>query len=310
MPFPIWCATCPKPTVIGQGVRFNAAKTKVGNYHSTPIWSFRFRHAACGGAIEMRTDPQNTAYVVTEGATKRDTGEDKARDGDQVIMTDAEREALRQNAFASLERTIEDREQLKQASARIDGLQDLSQRQWDDPYTQNQKLRKAFRVGRKEREREAAVAEDIQDRLGFGFDLLPASADDATRASLIDFGSAHDDETTGPHNDMALAKPLFGVSASTAIPSGKKKVPVLKAEKRATQSKASLVSAIMGNTRVVQDPFLNKGGKVLDTKLQDHIPGVKRKRDTARETDGEKPPEKVLARAPAATIGLVNYDSD
>ncbi|KAJ8110402.1 hypothetical protein ONZ43_g5877 [Nemania bipapillata] len=59
MPFGVWCETCPKPTIIGQGVRFNAEKKKVGAYYSTPIWSFRMRHADCGGVIEIRTDPAN-----------------------------------------------------------------------------------------------------------------------------------------------------------------------------------------------------------------------------------------------------------
>ena len=28
MPYPIWCTHCPKPAIIGQGVRFNAEKKK------------------------------------------------------------------------------------------------------------------------------------------------------------------------------------------------------------------------------------------------------------------------------------------
>jgi coiled-coil domain-containing protein 130 len=116
MPFPIWCAHCPKPTIISQGVRFNAEKKRVGNYFSTPVWSFRFRHVECGGWIEMRTDPKNTAYVVVEGATKRDTG-DAGDVGEGVaILTDREREELRKNAFASLEKTIADRKQLEMAA--------------------------------------------------------------------------------------------------------------------------------------------------------------------------------------------------
>ncbi|RHZ47689.1 uncharacterized protein CDV56_100019, partial [Aspergillus thermomutatus] len=62
MPFAVWCTTCkPHETLIGQGVRFNAEKKKVGNYYSTPIYSFRMKHGACGGWIEIRTDPANTA---------------------------------------------------------------------------------------------------------------------------------------------------------------------------------------------------------------------------------------------------------
>ncbi|KFY09562.1 hypothetical protein V492_05445, partial [Pseudogymnoascus sp. VKM F-4246] len=98
MPFPIWCTTCPKPTVIGQGVRFNAQKRKVGMYHSTPIWAFGLKHVACGGEIEIRTDPRNTAYVVAAGARKRDTGDDVVREGDVVVLSEREREERRENA--------------------------------------------------------------------------------------------------------------------------------------------------------------------------------------------------------------------
>src|SRR2546430_5721630 len=55
MPFAIWCTTCPQPTIIGQGVRFNAEKKKVGAYYSTPIYSFRMKHSICGGWIEIQT---------------------------------------------------------------------------------------------------------------------------------------------------------------------------------------------------------------------------------------------------------------
>ncbi|KJZ74642.1 hypothetical protein HIM_05992 [Hirsutella minnesotensis 3608] len=81
MPFAVWCGTCPQPTLIGQGVRFNAEKRRVGSYHSTPVWAFCMRHADCGGAIEVRTDPQNTAYVVVAGGKRRDHGDDGDGEG-------------------------------------------------------------------------------------------------------------------------------------------------------------------------------------------------------------------------------------
>ncbi|KAE8857586.1 hypothetical protein PTNB73_08834 [Pyrenophora teres f. teres] len=63
LPFAVWCNTCKPPAIIGQGVRFNAEKKKVGNYYSTPIWSFRMKHSACGGWWEIRTDPQKSDEV-------------------------------------------------------------------------------------------------------------------------------------------------------------------------------------------------------------------------------------------------------
>ena len=104
MPFAIWCTHCPRPTLIGQGVRFNAEKTRDGAYHTTPIWRFRMRHADCGGEIVVRTDPRNTAYEVLSGARKRDHGpdareveeeEEEGPDGVRLpILTDGEREDI------------------------------------------------------------------------------------------------------------------------------------------------------------------------------------------------------------------------
>lgn len=331
MPFPIWCAHCPKPTIIGQGVRFNAEKKRAGNYYTTPIWSFRMRHVACGGWIEMRTDPKNTAYVVVEGATKRDTGEDKMLpgEGENVIMTDEEREALRKNAFASLEKTIADREKLKLATERIDDLEDLSKRYWDDPYAQNQRLRKAFRVGRKEREIAAAATEDLKDRMGLGIDLLPEREDDAQRAALVDFGSAGAEQDGG--GVKALSKPLFATSSSTAArtttntdsttTTQKNKLLTSikgtrsKAEKEASRRKETFVAEFISNTRAAQDPFLGGGSDRATNKVSLGI--IKKRKRVNGEASGdekhaEEPEAKVAVSAPAPTsaVGLVEYDSD
>ncbi|KAL6902774.1 CWC16 protein [Trichoderma evansii] len=324
MPYPIWCAHCPKPTIIGQGVRFNAEKKRAGNYYTTPIWSFRFRHTDCGGWIEMRTDPKNTAYVVVEGATKRDTGEDKilpGEGGENVIMTDEEREALRKNAFASLEKTIADREKLKLATERIDDLTDLSKKYWDDPYAQNQRLRKAFRVGRKEREKAAAATEDLKDRMGLGIDLLPEREDDAKRAALIDFGSRGEDEKDGDGGIKALSKPLFATSSTNTESTTTQKQTSSsikdtrpKAEKEASQRKETFVAEFISNTRAAQDPFLSGGDRATN---RVSLGIIKKRKRIDGEAGGdekhvEEPEAKVTVSAPASTstAGLVEYDSD
>ncbi|KAM0426720.1 hypothetical protein ACHAPT_008036 [Fusarium lateritium] len=295
LPFAVWCSSCPKPTIIGQGVRFNSEKRHVGNYLSTKIYSFRFRHAECGGWIEIRTDPKNTAYVVVEGGTKRDTGEDAPpREGDTVILTDQEREALRKNAFASLEKTIADREQFKLAADRIDDLAEASSKHWKDPYSQNQKLRKTFRRERKERERVAATTQSLQDRMSLGIDLVPATEEDARHAALVDFGSADE-----PGRDRALSKPLF--KSDNKAPKTNSK---LKADQAVSKQKDTLVSELMGNTRAATDPFL------IDTRSETKGPSrlpVKRKRPEEPE-----PPPKAQAKTQVqeAVTGLVDYDSD
>ena len=56
MPYNIWCNTCGNH--IGMGVRYNAEKTKIGNYFTTPIFQFRMKCHLCDGHFEIKTDPK------------------------------------------------------------------------------------------------------------------------------------------------------------------------------------------------------------------------------------------------------------
>jgi coiled-coil domain-containing protein 130 len=313
MPFPIWCTTCPKPTIIGQGVRFNAEKKKVGNYFSTPIWSFRMKHGACGGLIEIRTDPKNTAYVVHEGARARDTGEGKRDlevEGGVPILTEQEREERRTNAFAALEGKNDDKARLEKAKERIEEIQELQNKQWEDPYARNRKLRDAFRVGRHVREKEAKIAGALQDKMSLGIDLLPANEDDARRASFVEFGTLDPEATL----TKAISKPLFASANAPALSKengvavrpGKK----LKAAQALEKHKAELAEEIRGNTRAKTDPFLN-----FENASETRAPpwkavGVKRKRDVIEgpAEEVERSPKPAGSEAPATS--LVDYDSE
>ncbi|PWY83676.1 DUF572-domain-containing protein [Aspergillus sclerotioniger CBS 115572] len=158
MPFAIWCTTCkPHETIIGQGVRFNAEKKKVGNYYSTPVYSFRMKHGACGGWIEIRTDPKNTEYVVTEGARRRDTGVGKegVGEGGEIVIRDglAGFAEAGSDPFAKLEGKVEDKKRGESERDRILKLQERQARDWEDPYEKSRRLRRAFRVERKGLER-------------------------------------------------------------------------------------------------------------------------------------------------------------
>ncbi|KAL8357802.1 hypothetical protein RB598_002544 [Gaeumannomyces tritici] len=201
MPFPVWCGTCARPTVIGQGVRFNAAKRRVGAHHSTPIFSFTFRHADCGGELEVRTDPAATDYVVERGGRRRLVAGEGEQGGDEEDLVspaalkraslanlasrglggsaasssgdpdDRQRGGDREAAFAHLEKTIADRAALARASTRVDELAADSDRLgWDRPYERNALLRRGFRADRKERERAAVADADVMARLGLAND--------------------------------------------------------------------------------------------------------------------------------------------
>ncbi|MCJ1477822.1 hypothetical protein MMC13_006495 [Lambiella insularis] len=306
MPFPIWCSSCAKPSIIGQGVRFNAEKKKVGAYYSTPIFSFRMKHAACGGWIEIRTDPKNTAYVVREGATKRDTGEGRVREGEIVLRTEEERERLQSDAFAALEVKIDDRRQATVDKGRIEELLEVGEKDWEDPYAASRRLRRAFRADRKVREKDQAATEALQDRMGLGLDLLPESEEDRRRAGFVEFGELGQTGT-----DVAVlraqAKPLFPLDTSLQKPvvsSGtKSKEP--KAEQVARRQKEALRRELQQNTRAVLDPFLTDQPVLAAAKI---LPGIKRKRGS--EMNGEARHHEPPSNAEAQKTPLVDYESE
>lgn len=301
MPFPIWCTSCPKPTVIGQGVRFNAQKRKVGMYHSTPIWAFGIKHAACGGEIEIRTDPKNTAYVVTEGARKRDTGEERVAEGDVVVLTEKEREERRDNAFMGLEGKVEERERVEGARERISALME-DRRGWEDTYAANRRLREGFREGRKGREREAKRVEGMKGRLGLEgseMEVLPATRGDEVRAEL-----AFADVDVDP-----------GERVSRETGEGRLRGKKRKKKPGPEERKEMLARTVGRNTRERMDPFLD-GARVAGRGRA--VLGVKRKRGVGVGDEGGgggEAGEGATTAAPAAgsstaSKGLVDYDSD
>ena len=300
MPFPIWCTTCPKPTIIGQGVRFNAEKKKVGNYHTTPILSFRMKHVVCGGWIEITTDPKNTAYVVTEGAKKRDTGENNVQEGEIRIRTEEERARLENDAFARLEGKVEDKQRTVTDKSRIEELYYAKERDWDDPGEANRRLRNAFRLGRKEREQNGKLTEALKDKMSLGMDLLEETEDDRKRAAFVEFGESGRDGAVV----KAKSRPLFADTRTSNMPLAKK-VKRTKTESEAEKRRESLRKELAHNTRAVLDPFLSTGKS--NVQALSEFPQIKRKRKN------EEPETFSKSNGPvdvSRQLALAQYDSD
>ncbi|KAI9682394.1 MAG: hypothetical protein M1817_000448 [Caeruleum heppii] len=328
MPFAIWCTTCPKPTIIGQGVRFNAEKKKVDAYYSTPIYSFRMKHTACGGTIEIRTDPKNTAYVVTEGARKRDVGEDKVKDGDWEIRTEEERERIRSDAFAALEDKVEDKRKLVGEASRLQDLRRFSEKRWKDPYQESRRLRRVFREERKVREKKDEATEALREKMGLGIELLDETNEDVRRAGFVDFGTVDADTAIV----KATSRPLFAVpnfASKTHIPPRPSKADKSRKRKpdKSTLAKSEaerhtrlLTAELRSNTLAAVDPFLNTPdpnvGSFAGLKAGGRIPGVKRRKPPEETTIQVEDPgtAKLDAPEPSTTsnppTALVPYDSD
>ncbi|KAI9717447.1 MAG: hypothetical protein M1828_007209 [Chrysothrix sp. TS-e1954] len=270
MPFAIWCSTCASSStaaIIGQGVRFNAQKKQAGKYYSSPIWSFRMKHTACGGWIELRTDPKNSDFIVTEGAKRRDYGAPEV--GPSTVMTEAQKK--RQDAFTALEGKRDEKIQLKEEAVRIEELRSLRERDWKHSDERNQKIRKDFRVGRRAREQDQRKKDDLQETMGLGMELEDSNDVDLQRARLIDFGGLPDDV------------------GDTATRSQSLSYPRQKAEGGSVGDQTRLRALrqnLLTNTRNNHDPFSAAPFTNDSSRQTGRSPGFKRKRADKLKTEG------------------------
>jgi coiled-coil domain-containing protein 130 len=326
MPFRIWCENCKPESIIDQGVRFNAEKKRVGKYYSSTIWAFRMKHTACGGFIEIRTDPQHSKYVVTEGARARDFGEEDNLEGHfGEIITEEERERRKNDAMAALEGKVKEKETVKSEARHVEELLDYQDKHWEDPYTANQKLRRAHRAQRKIDAAAQKDREGVAEQFGLGFEILDVTQGDKDRAALIEFGDA--DGRGARAVERIKQKPLFAtVSPSKPDNSSHSRVKKTKAEVKSDKSKSLFQQEISGNTRATKDPFLlasQPSSKQRPVNM--FLAGVKRKRteadvdisqesiidteDSAQSRSDMLKSAEALAK-PTTTLSLVDYYSE
>ncbi|KAL1644962.1 Protein saf4 [Diplodia intermedia] len=327
------------------GVRFNAEKRRVGAHHSTPVWEFALKHAACGGRIVVRTDPARAEYVVESGGRRRDYGDGRrgeegeeaegeyyegllGGEGKKEILTPDEVRARKGDAMARLEGRKGEKEKKAWEASRVEELRRLREKDWADPYAANKKLRRPFREQRKERLKDEGVKEALQERFGLGLEIVDEREEDRRRAKLVDFGGGGDAGDDGDVEAAALkaaARPLFGEvppppSDDDALLVAQKKTKGrTKAERAAELSRHALQQKLKGNTRAAMDPFSAEKTRVGPPT----IAGIKRKRGAITASEGPKdsvsrdttpdqelPPRSSRAPSEKRTLALVDYGSD
>ncbi|CAG7926626.1 unnamed protein product [Penicillium olsonii] len=262
MPFAVWCDHCkPHPVIIGQGVRFNAEKTKVGNYYSTPIYTFRMKHTVCGGTIEIKTDPQNTAYVVTEGGRKRDLGEDKPLQPGEIAIKPfaSNQDPAEKDPFSKLEDKMEDKTRAKTEANRILELRKARDRDWEDPYTKNQKLRHHFRQERKSLEKKDAAKAALQKKFSLDYEILDTTDADRQEASQVQFGGDAQARETREERAIRL-KPMFSTHEPLRKINAHGKNRVTRKTDLVAARKASWRKDVLAKARADRNPFGDLGG--------------------------------------------------
>lgn len=180
MPFNIWCGGCNQH--IGMGVRYNAEKTKIGMYYSTPVYQFRMKCHLCDNHFEIKTDPGNLTYEIVTGATRQESRWNP-EENEQILVDKVVSRRLYDDAMYKMEHVQSDTMKMSQSKMSLSKLMAKKEELWKDDYASGYKLRQRYREQRNlekiQNEKDAAVSKLIN------IPLLPKSSSDKRIASIL-----------------------------------------------------------------------------------------------------------------------------
>ncbi|XP_021927392.1 coiled-coil domain-containing protein 130 homolog [Zootermopsis nevadensis] len=183
MPFNIWCNGCGNH--IGMGVRYNAEKKRIGEYITTPIWSFRMRCHLCPNYIEIKTEPKTSEYIIVSGARRQENRWDP-KENEQVVPEDKNTsKRLYDDAMFKLEHGYTDKSQAGAMQPTLAKLTAKRQKVWQDDYAANCVLRQQFRERSKELKARDAKDAALLQKSSLQINLLPETKEDRIKAAQL-----------------------------------------------------------------------------------------------------------------------------
>merc|ERR1719323_931400 len=240
MPYNIWCDGCKKH--IGMGVRYNAEKTKLGMYYTTPIYQFRMKCHLCPNKIVIKTEPGNMDYIITEGARRVEQRWDPSQNGQIVPDDKSVGRRIADDAMFKLEHERKDKDKSSDSAPRINELSQIQDRVKDD-WLANKMLRDQFRARKKERKAQVEKDKLITGKCGLELELVEEEDEDVRMARLLNVQSKTDADTRlkEDRGDISTAD-IFASKKTGDADTGKdsdKKLHALKTIGKATKSKQS-----------------------------------------------------------------------
>nr|GAT60913.1 predicted protein [Mycena chlorophos] len=247
LPFNIWCGTCNNH--IGMGVRYNAEKKKIGNYYSTPIFSFRCKCHLCDGWFEIQTDPKNTRYVVVSGARKKEEDWNPEENGGFAVH-DTDAHATPADPLASLEKTTDTQKGLVQVQDRLEELRETSDAYNADPFTLSSRVRKQFRAEKKVEKAKNQADDKIKDRYALP-ETLKLVADNPETIEMAK------EEWARGRREMELRESQKRRALAVEVTALPPAVGPIRHQKRTASSNpvSSLKERILANTARQSNPF-------------------------------------------------------
>merc|ERR1719397_1454156 len=261
MPYNIWCDGC--QLHVGMGVRFNAEKTKIGMYYTTPVYQFRMKCTGCPNKYVIKTDPANMDYVITEGARRVEQRWDPTENGQVVPDDKSVGRKLADDAMYKLEHGSKDKDKSTDAAPRLGKLAQIQDRVKDD-YLANRLLRDQFRAKRRERKAQLEVDRKILSKSGLELELVQEEEEDVRLARLLNIQakSGADEKKAEERGDIEHGN----------IFDGKEKVPEEtkeKSDKKSLALKTINKAASRGSKQ--SDLLKKKGFGLVVTKMRDKV---------------------------------------
>ena len=293
MPYNIWCDGCKKH--IGMGVRYNAEKTKLGMYYTTPIYQFKMKCHLCPNKITIKTDPGNMDYIITEGARRVEQRWDPSTNGQIVPDDKSIGRKLADDAMYKLEHEKKDVEKSSEAGPRISQLSQIQDRVKDD-WLANKMLRDQFRAKKKETKARLEADKIILNKCGLEMELVEEREEDVRMARLLNVQAKTDadERRTEERGDISDGNIFQKKNSSTVVKdgggAGDKKSFALKTLGKATKSKQSQLLKSKG-FGVVLSKAKDRNSDLLTNIAQVKSSSKLKKDDENLATSNTSPPE-------------------
>ncbi|XP_055385353.1 coiled-coil domain-containing protein 130 homolog [Condylostylus longicornis] len=215
MPYNIWCEGCNNH--IGMGVRYNAEKTRIGNYYSTPIYQFRMKCHLCDNHFEIKTDPANLDYVIVSGARRQENRWDPHSNEQIVPETKELQKKLVDDPMFKLEHQIKDQQKAEKSKPELVKLYDRNLDVWYDNYDLNCKLRADFRSKKKDIKLQQEKDDALLKKSSLEIDLLPENDQDKRIAALMKLQTRSAQENDEVKRLDILTKPALPSATITTF---------------------------------------------------------------------------------------------
>ncbi|ELT97877.1 hypothetical protein CAPTEDRAFT_94947, partial [Capitella teleta] len=238
MPYNIWCDGC--NSHIGMGVRYNAEKSKIGMYYTTPIYKFRMKCHLCPSHMEIKTDPANHDYVIISGARRKEQRWDP-KDNEQIVPEDRnDQKKMATDAMFKLEHGANDKDKASEAKSSLAHLTNVQAFHKDD-FGLNQLARSKFRTEKKALHKLDSEDDALLKKSSLNVPLVEEHDDDVRMAKLIKYSTSNNySNKQKERRDAIHSRPLFHrIATATKSPSSTKERQIAEVKKSVQTAQAS-----------------------------------------------------------------------